>query len=66
MPFRHVVGLNSMYAIQVRIELDEHGNVRQVFHQEFDIAYPIVRIDNLRGEVTFKHPNNKRKYKARY
>lgn len=66
MPFRYVVGLNSMYAIHVRVELDERGEVRQVFHQEFDIQYPIVRIDKIRGEVTFKHPNNKRKYKARY
>lgn len=66
MPFRFVVGLNNLYAIHVRIEMDELGNVRQVFHQDFDIQYPIVKVDKIRGEVVFRHPKNRRKYKARY
>lgn len=66
MPFRYVVGLNNMYAIHVRVDVDEKGDVHHVFHQDFDISYPIVRVDKIHGEVFFRHPKNKRKYRARY
>ena len=66
MPFRYAVGLNNMYAIHVRVELDEKGDVLHICHQDFDIYYPIVKVDKERGLVYFRHPENKKKYKARY
>lgn len=66
MPFRHAFGLNNLYAIHVRVELDEKGDIAQVFHKDFNIEYLILRIDKCKKELIFQHTKNKRKYKIKY
>lgn len=66
MPLRYAVGLHAPYEIQVRVEVDENGETKQVLHQYLNIEYPIVRVgaDKTGAKVIiFKHVGSSRKYK---
>lgn len=66
MPFRYAYGLNNIYAIHVRVEFDEVGEIKQVFHQDFNIEYPILKVDKGRKEIIFQHLGTNKKYRIMY
>ena len=61
-----VTGVNGVYSMKVKMDVDNHLFVTRIFMTEQDMECQILSQDSYKKEVVFEHPISGREYKVNY